>query len=45
MAIVITANSLLVAMNGPDRVFYKWGGGVGPNFPEIADAYDEFLVT
>ena len=32
-------------MISPDHVFYKWGGGVGPDFPEIVRAYDEFLVT
>jgi adenosylmethionine-8-amino-7-oxononanoate aminotransferase len=26
-------------------VFHKWSGGITPDFPEIADAHDEFLVT
>ena len=26
-------------------VFYKWGGGINPDFPRIRHAYDEFLVT
>lgn len=32
-------------MESENAVFYKWGGGVGPDFPRIERAYDEFLVT
>jgi adenosylmethionine-8-amino-7-oxononanoate aminotransferase len=28
-----------------DPVFYKWGGGIDPDFPTVDSAYDEFLVT
>lgn len=28
-----------------DSLFHKWGGGVDPDFPRIASAEDEFLVT
>lgn len=26
-------------------LFYKWGGGMGPDHPRVTDAHDEFLVT
>lgn len=26
-------------------LFYKWGGGIGPDHPRVIEAYDEFLVT
>lgn len=32
-------------MANPANVFYKWGGGMNPDFPQIRRAYDEFLVT
>ena len=32
-------------MPNPANVFYKWGGGIEPDFPCIARAHDEFLVT
>ncbi|WP_117363502.1 aminotransferase family protein [Natrarchaeobaculum sulfurireducens] len=32
-------------MERQNSVFYKWGGGLEPDFPEIVRAYDEFLVT
>lgn len=32
-------------MSDRSSVFYKWGGGIGPEFPRIRRAYDEFLVT
>ncbi|SDK60908.1 aminotransferase family protein [Natronorubrum texcoconense] len=27
------------------NLFYKWGGGMKPDFPRIRSAHDEFLVT
>lgn len=32
-------------MTSSNSVFYKWGGGIDPNFPRIESAEDEFLVT
>ncbi|MFC4540978.1 aspartate aminotransferase family protein [Halosolutus amylolyticus] len=32
-------------MGNPEHLFYKWGGGMDPDFPRIRRAYDEFLVT
>ena len=32
-------------MSTPNHVFYKWGGGIAPDFPRIERAHEEFLVT
>lgn len=32
-------------MTDSSNLFYKWGGGMGPGFPRIRHAHDEFLVT
>lgn len=32
-------------MPSQNSVFYKWGGGMAPDFPRIESAEDEFLVT
>jgi adenosylmethionine-8-amino-7-oxononanoate aminotransferase len=32
-------------MDSENNLFYKWGGGMEPDFPRIASTQDEFLVT